>query len=100
MNNKDMPVYPVSEELTDRIDAGIKIYYGLTKLEAFTMAALKGLCANLSIKEATDQDVKAAGMMAVEIAARTLTEIEWKELHNDTEAALAELNKQPERDRS
>lgn len=39
MNNKDLPAYPVSEELTDRIDAGIKIYYGLTKLEAFMLRA-------------------------------------------------------------
>lgn len=87
MINKDMPAYPVFCTNSDQQ------LYGLTKLEYFTAKAMQGLCANLSIKEVTDQDVKAAGMMAVEIAARALTEIEWKELHNDTEAALAELDK-------
>lgn len=87
MNNKDMPAYPVFCTNSDQQ------LYGLTKLEVFTMAAMQGICTNLSIKEATDLDVKAAGMMAAEIAARTLMEIEWMELHNDTEAALAELER-------
>jgi hypothetical protein len=36
MNNQDKPAYPISEEETDRIDTGVTIYSGLTKLEAFT----------------------------------------------------------------
>ncbi len=35
--NADMPAMPVSEEETDRIDDGIKIYSGLTKRETFCL---------------------------------------------------------------
>lgn len=53
MNNKDMPAYPVSEydihtfghKTIDETAAFVK---GLTKLEAFTVAAMQGLCANPS----------------------------------------------------
>jgi len=33
MDNKNQPAYPVSEEVTERIDQDIKIYTGLTKRE-------------------------------------------------------------------
>lgn len=33
IDNKNQPAFPISEESTDRIDQGIKIYTGLTKRE-------------------------------------------------------------------
>lgn len=39
MENKDQPAFPVNEEITDRIDAGAKIYIGVSKLEFFACNA-------------------------------------------------------------
>lgn len=46
MKNADLPAMPISEEETDRVDAGVKVYTGLTKREMFAMAAMQGLLAN------------------------------------------------------
>lgn len=43
MKNGDQPAYPVTEETTDRIDAGIAIYTGLTKREYFAAMAMQAL---------------------------------------------------------
>lgn len=39
IENKDTPAFPVTEETTDRIDAGTKIYTGVSKLEFFACNA-------------------------------------------------------------
>lgn len=46
MENADMPAMPISEEETDRMEAGVKIFTGLTKREMMAMAAMQGLCAH------------------------------------------------------
>ena len=43
MKNENQPAFPISEEQTDRIDVGVKIYTGLTKREYFAAKALQGL---------------------------------------------------------
>lgn len=43
--NPNEPANPISEEETDRIDAGVKIYSGLTKREHFAAMAMQGLLA-------------------------------------------------------
>ena len=45
MNNGDLPAAPLSAEASRRIDDGVYIYIGLTKREAFAMAAMQGLLA-------------------------------------------------------
>ena len=45
MDNKDMPAMPISEEDTDRIDVGVKIYTGLTKREHFAGLAMQAIIA-------------------------------------------------------
>ena len=59
-DNKDLPAFPVSEETTDRIDEGIKIYSGLTKREYFAAKALQGLCAGRTEYEEPGANVKYA----------------------------------------
>ena len=44
MENSNKPAYPISEEMTDRIDSGITIYTGLTKREYFAGLAMQGIC--------------------------------------------------------
>jgi hypothetical protein len=44
--NANQPAFPISEEATDRIDADISIYTGLTKREFFAAMAMRGLMAN------------------------------------------------------
>ena len=41
MENKNQPAFPINEETTDRIDAGISIYTGLTKREYFAGLAMQ-----------------------------------------------------------
>jgi hypothetical protein len=43
---RDLPAFPISEEETDRIDQGIRIYSGLTKREYFAAKAMQGLMGN------------------------------------------------------
>ena len=43
MENQDKPAFPISEETTDRLDARIEIYTGLTKREEFARSAMQGL---------------------------------------------------------
>lgn len=45
-NNTLSPAFPITEETTDRIDLGIKIYAGLTKREYFAAMAMQGIIAN------------------------------------------------------
>lgn len=42
------PANPVSEEETDRMDGGVKIYSGLTKREHYAGLAMQGMISNLS----------------------------------------------------
>lgn len=39
IENKNQPAFPVTEETTDRIDAGMRIYSGVSKLEFFACNA-------------------------------------------------------------
>ena len=41
--NPNEPINVLTEEQTDRIDAGVKIYTGLTKREYFAAMAMQGL---------------------------------------------------------
>jgi hypothetical protein len=52
MENSNEPAYPISEEMTDRIDSGITIYTGLTKREYFSGLAMQGLLASFTEKSA------------------------------------------------
>jgi hypothetical protein len=45
MINKDMPAMAISEEDTDRVDMGVKIYTGLTKREHFAGLAMQAIIA-------------------------------------------------------
>lgn len=91
MNNKDMPTYPTKIQVIGRdaetgswVEGEGKLNIGLTKLEAFTMAALQGLCANPDLTHTPEVDL---GYKAVVYAEATLAELERQ-------------NKQPvERDR-
>jgi hypothetical protein len=51
---KNLPAFPVSEEETDRIDEGVKIYSGLTKREYFAAKAMQGIMGN-NVTEPTQQ---------------------------------------------
>ena len=65
MNNGDAPAAPISEEETDRIDGSVKIYTGLTKREAFAMAAMQGLIpATIDLGECYDDQASHAVEMA------------------------------------
>lgn len=46
MKNSDMPAMPISEEETDRVDAGITIYTGLTKREYMAGLAMQSMLTN------------------------------------------------------
>lgn len=67
MSNKDMPAYPVSDDPTHTP--------GLTKLEAFTMAALTGLCANGEMAAFGSSGV---AKIAAEAAEAALAELEGR----------------------
>jgi hypothetical protein len=56
MDNGDTPAYPISEEMTDRIDSGITIYTGLTKREYFAGLAMQGWIACQSIDFRGDKE--------------------------------------------
>jgi len=64
MSKGNEPAYPVNEEETDRIDAGIKIYSGLSKREYFAAMAMQGLCSDAAI----DATYEAYADMAVKSA--------------------------------
>ena len=68
MNNKDMPAYPVPNELIDSNEWAP----GFTKLEAFTMAVLQGLCAN----SACDLTAERMAKLSVAMAETALAELE------------------------
>lgn len=77
LTNKDLPAYPVSEEETDRITDGITLFSGLTKLEAFTMAAMQGILGNRGMID----DVNARSSLwvsekSLEVAIATLEALE------------------------
>lgn len=74
MKNEQQSAYPVALPHPDADYAK-----GLTKLEAFTMAAMQGLCANAHIwKNAYDNDIDIDCWISVrssEIARATLSEL-------------------------
>jgi hypothetical protein len=80
MNNQEKPAYPVfnSEGFVSfaGVDGGygINSMLGLTKLEAFTMAAMQGLCANPQVVDG--RQWTSLHCVAVDIAKTTLAELE------------------------
>lgn len=70
MENKDKPAYPRSGFELSQNDSGYYYDNGLTKLEAFTMAAMQGLCANTLISESI------LPISAIAIATETLKQLE------------------------
>ena len=79
MNNQDMPAAPVpSELLKGQTHSDYYFdYSGLTKLEAFTMAAMQGLCANPQVVDG--RQWTSLQSVAVDIAKATLAELENQE---------------------
>lgn len=82
MNNKDMPTYPTKIPVIGRdaetgawVEGEGKLNIGLTKLEAFTMAALQGFCAN-SVCDLTAENT---AKLAVEVAEAALAKLEKKQ---------------------
>lgn len=74
MKNEQQSAYPVALPHTDA-----DYVKGLTKLEAFTMAAMQGLCANARIwKNSYDDDIDIDYWISVrssQIASATLLEL-------------------------
>lgn len=54
MKNSDQPAHPINEEATDRVDAGVKIYTGLSKREEFARSAMQGMLANPTLNYGDD----------------------------------------------
>lgn len=65
LDNKNSPAFPVTEEESDRLDEGVKIYTGLTKREYFAAKALQGLCSRELDESATN---KVIGEISVVLA--------------------------------
>lgn len=75
MYNSELPAYPGR-----RFEDGEPWFEpGMTKLEAFTMAAMKGLCSavchGIECRELTTVDISAISCGAIEIAKATLAEL-------------------------
>ena len=75
MKNQDKPSFPISEESTARVDEGVRIYYGLTKLEHFAGLAMQGLLAN-SNEEVNNLMEKQVAEVSLSYAKALLTELE------------------------
>lgn len=73
MKNSDQPINALSEETTDRVDAGIKIYTGLTKREYAAIMAMQGMLGN-SVRYGAD--FQTVSMKAVRAADCLLAELE------------------------
>jgi hypothetical protein len=69
--NKDLPAYPVPPGQGVRFN--VNDYDGLTKLEAFTMAAMQGLCANPNSWDVSNETIASA---SVNLAKATLEALE------------------------
>lgn len=54
--NQNKPAFPISEEETDRIDAGVEIYTGLTKREYAAIKAMQGILSSRGLQDALNQD--------------------------------------------
>ena len=70
MKNENSPAFPISEEETDRIDQGIKIYTGLTKREHFAAMAMQGLISEINVhnyKDLAEYSVRAADALLKEL---------------------------------
>jgi len=85
MSNKDMPAYPViagDEWYTNKTTGNrhplLPEISGLTKLEAFTKAALQGLCANPEVFNAFE-NADEYGRIAVNMAEAALAELEGRD---------------------
>jgi hypothetical protein len=77
MDNKNQPAFPVSEETTDRIDAGTTIYSGLTKREKIAAMALQGMLAKShAIDGMTEHEVNSITADAVMFADELLNKLE------------------------
>ena len=72
MNNSDMPAAPISEEETDRVLDGVKIFTGLTKREYFAAKAMQGILAKYGPDE---QEVNLTANDAVKHADALLKEL-------------------------
>ena len=76
--NKDQPATGFQEWSEDKTD--YKIHYGLTKLEAFTMAAMQGLLANHTMIDNNSlQSLEWIARTAIEQATETLKQLEQHE---------------------
>jgi hypothetical protein len=67
MDNEHQPAYPIALPHPDADYAK-----GFSKLEAFTMAAMQGLCSGVNICELTTNEVVSIAYSAADIAERTL----------------------------
>lgn len=76
MNNKDMPAYAVTgKDGPVRATQDGPPCIGVTKLEAFTMAALQGLCANTH-EFMMGKGSQGIALTAIEVAEAALAELE------------------------
>ncbi len=83
MNNSDLPAMPLSNEMSSDLDSaaaspekyGLPTAMGLTKREAFTMAAITGLCSNPNTNTTGQWQEKLAKDAAV-VAETALRELE------------------------
>ena len=75
MNNQDMPAYPIV--------AGDYEWHGLTKLEAFTMAAMQGMLANPDNTFASAESLSVAAIYQAEDALKALANRAELEKAND-----------------
>lgn len=76
MENKNQPAFPVNEEITDRVDAGTKIYTGLSKREYFAAMAMMGLIAGkLASPDITNSSPENVAHLSVQYAEALINEL-------------------------
>lgn len=70
MTNGNEPINAISEEETDRVDDGVKIYTGLTKREYFAAMAMQGCIASgfqTSMEKQAESAVEAADALITQL---------------------------------
>lgn len=82
MNNADMPAYPNTDSIVSIDD---EFCEGLTKREAFRMAALQGLCANPNLVSNTDMIEIAEGIKGGRIIVEAAYALADRALQGDEE---------------
>ena len=76
MENSNKPAYPISEEMTDRIDSGITIYTGLTKREYFAGLAMQGILSGNEINRTGRKTPFSIVEMSINLADELLKQLE------------------------